>query len=84
MAERFVRIQRKQPLTLRLGCGPVLLLDVPFKCVSQHPSPPLFSQGNGPIGRPRVHHQHLICNALQRIQTVRQVALLVEGNDHHG
>jgi len=82
-AERFVRIQGKEPLPGRLGCGPVLLLDVPFKRVSQHPSAALLSQCNRPVGGSRIHHEHLICYALQRIQATRQVVLLIEGNDYH-
>ena len=81
--ECFVRIQGKEPLPGRLVCGPVLLLDVPFKSVGQHPSAALLSQCNSPVGGSRIHHKHLICNALQRIQATRQVVFLIEGNDHH-
>ena len=83
-AQTFVCIQGNNPLPFGLIRRPIFLLNVPFKCVIQHPSTHRLALHDRIIRGTRIHHHNFIRNGLQRPQTPLDILRFVVSDDDGG
>jgi hypothetical protein len=62
--------------------GPVFLLYVPQKTMLNEPGTMLLTDLFGPIGGIAVHHNNLICDPIQGIETSSDIPFLIESDDN--